>query len=158
MWPTGCNVKGETEGEEKRRADVEDRCTRRSFYGFGGFCEFGFCLSVIRHTLYLLTCIPDRSALTRALIIIFALPCRAMSRPGAPTEKFTCRLNGKTKNATSWDLANILNAVATRFYGKLFIRWQIKISCNPFIISVPWKENNQRHRRDFSDKLPGERN
>lgn len=97
------------------RVDVQGR-VRRSFFKF---CEFGVSAYLSRGTVYLLTRIPSRSALTRALIIIFALPCRA-SRPGAATEnkKFTCRPDGKTKNVTSLR-SYIINAVTTVLWKKL---------------------------------------
>lgn len=87
---------------QTERADVQDA----AFTASAAFASLASAY-LSYGTLYLLTCIPDRSALTRALIIIFALPCRAMSRPGAPTEKFTCRLNEKTRNVRPREISLI---------------------------------------------------
>lgn len=90
--------------QQRRCGDVEDVCMYKTERGTASSAASASLVSAyLSHgTVYLLTYIPSRSALTRTLIIIFSLPCHA-SRPGAATEnkKFTCRLNEKTKNATS---------------------------------------------------------
>jgi hypothetical protein len=66
-------------GEDRADAALDEDRQRGFWAAFGGLCEFGFfCLSVTRRTAYPLTRIPGRPALVRALIIIFAPPCRAV--------------------------------------------------------------------------------
>lgn len=77
----------EAGGVQRRcREDVEGGCTRPDAGTASSAAFANLASAYLSHgTVYLLTRIPGRSALTRALIIIFALPCRA-SRPGAATE------------------------------------------------------------------------